>query len=106
MKQGAGLKFETAELRPVNFGAGQIGRQQVRGKLHPVKIGLNALAENVDGAGFGQTRRTFHQQVAVGQQRDQHPFHQDFLADDLAVDVVFELLQRGLAGIWAGSGHV
>ena len=86
MEQGAALELETAVLRAINFGAGQIGRQQIGGELHPVKVALDALAEYLDCARLGQPGRALHQQVAVGEYRDQQSLDQPLLADDLGAD--------------------
>ncbi len=67
MKQRSFLELEIALLRAVNFGAGQIGRQQVGSKLDAMEIGFDAFAEDVDGAGLGESRRAFDQNMAVGQ---------------------------------------
>ena len=55
--------------------------------------------QRADGQGFGQAGHAFEQDVAVGEQADQQPVHQLFLADDDAADFgaqSFDPAGRGL----------
>ena len=89
MKQRALAEFERAFLRTIDVGAGEIGRQQVRRELQAMKIAFDAVGEYLDCAGFGETRSTFHEQVAVAKQRDQHPVDQVRLTDNQPTRVCF-----------------
>ena len=86
MEQRAALELERTVLGPVDLGAGQVGGQQVGRELDPVKIGFDAVAQHLDGAGLRQARRAFNQQVSVRQQRKEQPVHQLVLADDMPGD--------------------
>ena len=98
VKQRAALKVKRPVLGPEHIGAGEVGWQQVRGKLDAVEVALYALAEYTDGPGLGKTRRALHQQVAVGQQRDQQAIHQLFLAQDTLGYLVLQVAERLLGG--------
>ena len=99
MKQRPLLKLETARLLAVDLGAGQISRQQIGGKLHPVKITLKRRGQHLDRARLGQPRRALDQQMPVRQERDEQPVDQPLLADDLLADVVLQTLD------FADGGH-
>ena len=86
VKQRAALELKGSVLRPIDLGAGQVGGQQVGRELHAVKVGVDAVTQHLDGAGLGQPRRTFHQQMSICQQGQQQPVHQLVLADDMAGD--------------------
>ncbi len=53
MEQRSALELETAVLGAIDIGTGKVGRQQIGGKLHSMKITLDAFAEYLDGTGFG-----------------------------------------------------
>ncbi len=92
MEQWPLLKMEGTVLGAVDLGAGQIGGQQVGGKLDAMEIPLHPHAQHIDGAGLRQARRTFHQDMPVRQQGEEHPFDQDFLADHLAAGIAAQAL--------------
>ena len=48
--------------------------------------------QRLDRERLGQAGHAFQQDVAVGQQADEQPFHQVFLADDHAADFVLQRL--------------
>jgi hypothetical protein len=93
------LEFESAFLGAVDLGAGQVGRQQVRGELDAVEIAFDAVGQHLDGGGLGQARRAFHQQVAVTEQGHGQAAHQALLANDQLVDSCFQLGKRGALGV-------
>lgn len=66
MEDRALLEHEGAGLRTVDLGAGDVGGEQVGSELDTVELGFEAFGEVLDGLGLGQSRRAFHQQVAVG----------------------------------------
>jgi hypothetical protein len=76
VKQRPLAELERTVLWPVDIGAGQIRRQQVGRELQPVKIALDTLGQHLDRARLCQPGRPLHQQVAVAQQRNQHPVDQ------------------------------
>src|SRR5690606_4268838 len=86
-------ELEAAVLRPVDLGAGEVGRQQVRRELEAVEIALDAFRQHLDGAGLGEARLTLDQQVPVAQERDQHAVDQMRLSDDQAAGVRFQPLE-------------
>ncbi len=67
MKQRALAKLEGAVLRPVDIGAGQVGRQKVGGELQTMKIALDTLGEHLDCARLGQPGCALYEHVAVAQ---------------------------------------
>ncbi len=54
------LEIKGAGFWTVDVGAGDVGRQQVGGKLHTVKVGFDAFGEGFDGLGFGQAGCAFY----------------------------------------------
>ncbi|MNM52338.1 hypothetical protein D3C81_634150 [compost metagenome] len=74
------LEHEAAGFRAVDFGAGDVGREQVGGELDAMELRFDAFGELFDGLGLGQARRAFDQHVAVGQEHDQQPLDQFLLA--------------------------
>ncbi|MNE24253.1 hypothetical protein D3C80_1175380 [compost metagenome] len=74
------LEHEAAGFRAVDFGTGDVGREQVGGELDAMELRLDAFGELFDGLGLGQARRAFDQHVAVGQEHDQQPLDQFLLA--------------------------
>ena len=84
----AALEFEGRLLRPIDLGAGQIGRQQVRRELDAMEVAFDARGEFLDRRGLGQTRRALDQQMAIGEQRDQQTIDERGLADDALAKLV------------------
>ena len=99
MEDRAGLEFEAAVLRAPDFGAGEVGGQQVRRELHAGEVRVQPRGERADGAGLGQARRAFDEQVPIGEQRDQQAFDQLGLPDDLGGELV---AQRREGDVQAG----
>ena len=62
-------------LLVVHQGANDVGREQVRGELHPREIAGNRVAQAFDGQGFGQSRHPFQKHVPVGQKTNQQTVH-------------------------------
>ena len=61
--------------------------------MQAMKIAFDAFGKNLDGAGLGQSRCPFHQQVAIAKQCNQHPVYQLRLTNDQIARVSFELLE-------------
>jgi hypothetical protein len=102
VKDRTAVEAEAAIVGAVDLGAGQVARQQIRGELDPVEIGLDPGGEGLDGTGLGESWGTFHQQMAVGEQRDQQPLDQDLLADDVLADAPAQRLKLGLDQVLGG----
>jgi hypothetical protein len=56
-----------------------------------VEVALDAVAQDLDRARFGEARCAFDEQVPVGEQRDEHSIQQPFLTDDETLEMGFEL---------------
>ncbi len=70
-KIGPRWNSNVACLRTIDFGAGEVGGQQIGRELDAVEVAFDARGEFLDRRGLGQSRRAFDQQMAVGEQRDQ-----------------------------------
>ena len=90
VEQRAFPEHERAVLRAVDLRAGQVRGQQVRRELQAMEVALHAVAQHLDGARLGQTRRALHQQVPVAQQRDQHAVEELLLPDHETGQVPFQ----------------
>ncbi|MNM46989.1 hypothetical protein D3C81_579470 [compost metagenome] len=77
------LEHEAAGFRAVDFGAGDVGREQVGGELDTMELGFDAFGQFLDGLGLGQARGAFDQHVAVGQEHDEQALDEFFLTKDL-----------------------
>ncbi|MNM98912.1 hypothetical protein D3C81_1114560 [compost metagenome] len=101
------LEDEGAVLRTVDLGAGDVRREQVGGELDAVELGLQAFRQVLDGLGLGQPGRTLHQQVTVGEERDEQTLDELFLAENLAGEKLSQRKKRltmGHRGIsWTGN---
>ena len=62
--------------------ADQIGRQKIGRELNALKVGLNHVGQSLDRQRFGQPGKTFEQNVAIAEQREQQALDQNSLADD------------------------
>ena len=101
------LEFETAGLWTVDFGAGEIGGQQIRRELDAVEIAFDARGEFLDCRGLGQARSAFDEQMAIGEQRDQQAVDECRLADDAARKFAAQCGKRGRQrAVSDGFGHV
>ena len=77
-------------LWAVDFGPCYVAGQKIGGELNAVKTALEPIRQRFNGAGLGQARGAFHQQVAVRQQGDNEALYQVRLANYLAAEPVFE----------------
>ena len=96
MKQRSALKHEARVLGPVDFGAGQIGWEQIGCELHAMEVALDAGRKLLYRGGLGQTRCTLHEEMAVRQQGDKEAVDQRVLADDSCTQGVAKLTERAL----------
>ena len=87
-KQWTLHEFERAVLFEVDLRPGQIGGQEVRGKLNAAEVTLDELRERLDGSRLGSTGKALHEYVAVGQQSDEQSLDDRFLADDRLLNAV------------------
>ena len=90
------LELELAALLglQVDLGAGHVRRQQVRRELDARQIGGEVFRQRLDRAGLGETRQAFDQQIAVGEQTDQHALDQMILAEHRFADPPLQFEQR------------
>jgi hypothetical protein len=58
-----------------------------------MEITLYAPGKLLDGRGLGESRRAFHQQMAVSQQRYQQVLYQGVLPDDAALQFPAQLVE-------------
>ena len=93
VKQRTPAKLEGSFLGTVDVGTRQVRRQQIRRKLQAVEVAFDTLRENLDGAGLGQAGGTFHEEMAIAEQCDQHPVDQVRLPDNQAARMCLELLE-------------
>jgi hypothetical protein len=83
MKYWSMLKSKRPVFRTVDIRSGHITRQEVRGKLNPVKITLNSFSQTFNRFGLGESWCTFHKQMPIGKQGDEKALDKLFLADYL-----------------------
>ncbi len=93
VKQRPFTKLEGTFLRPVDIGAGQVRWQQIRRELQAMKVTLDTLGQNLDRPGLGQARCALDQQMAIAQQRDQHPVDEVRLPNDETACMGLKLLK-------------
>ena len=84
-----------AVLRIVNQRADDVGGQQIGRELDAMKLRLHRRRERADGQRLGQSGHAFEQDVAVGQQADEQPVNELFLADDDVGDFLAQLADPG-----------
>ena len=84
-----------AVLRIVNQRADDVGGQQVGRELDAMKLRLDGRGQRADGQRLGQARHAFEQDMAVGEQADEQPVHQMFLADDDLADFLAQPADPG-----------
>ena len=60
-----------------------------------LKLRLHRRGERADGQRLGESGHAFQQDVAVGQQADEQPVHELFLADDDVGDFLAQLADPG-----------
>ncbi|MCY1235185.1 hypothetical protein D9M72_477920 [compost metagenome] len=81
-RPGLEAELTLAALGVVHLGARDIGRQQVRRELDARQLRLQVPRQHLDRARLGQARQSFHQQVAVSEQAQQHALDHVLLAND------------------------
>jgi hypothetical protein len=82
VEQRTGAELELALLVPIDVGADEVRRQQVRRELDAVKIPFDRFGQRLDRRGLGQPRQTLHEKMTVAQQADEHAVDESLLSDD------------------------
>jgi hypothetical protein len=91
-------------VRPVDAGADQVGRQQVRRELDALELAADRRGERLDRQRLRQPRHALDEQMAAGEQPDRHPLEQQVLTDDRALDLEQHLLE-GIRRRWGYRGR-
>ncbi len=91
---GSELDVELLLALPVDPGADDVGGHQVGRELDAGERSADHLGEGLDRERLGDAGNTFEQNVALGQQPDEHPLHQLILADDDPLDLEDGALER------------
>ena len=86
-EDGPELDVEVTVLRPVDPGADEVARHQVRGELDPVERPAQHLGGRLDRQRLRETRDAFDEQVAVRQEADEDSFEHRVLPGDDALDL-------------------
>ena len=100
---GPELGVERAVVGAVDAGADEVARDEVRRELDPPELSVERVREGPDREGLGEAGDALEQQVAAGEQRDEHALEHRVLADDDAPDLEQDRL-GGRARIGDGSG--
>ena len=79
-EDGAVLGVKCSFPRIIDQRANNVGRQHVRGKLQTLKFHLGGRRKRLERERLRQPRHAFQQDVAVGDEADQQPVHEIFLA--------------------------
>ena len=82
VKIGPRLTWNVPPAASKNFGADNVGRQQIDGELDAAELKIDGLRQGANQERFGQSRHALQEQVPAGQQGDHHPFDDYVLADD------------------------
>ena len=111
-KIGPERHLELAQLLVVDPRADDVGRHQVGRELDALELDAQRVGERLHRQRLGQTGHALDEQVAAGQEGDDHPLEQHVLADDHPLHLVQHLLERQLgrsaapgrrALIWQGA---
>ena len=66
------LALALVRARVEHRDAEDVAGKKIRRELQPLKASANCLRQTCHGGGLGQTRDSLNQQMAVGQQTDEH----------------------------------
>ena len=97
----AELGVEGAAVRAVDARADQVAGDEVRGELDPAERGMEDVGERLDREGLGEAGDALEEEMAAGEEGDEHPLEHRVLADDDPPDLV----EDGLGGL-PGVDHV
>ena len=82
------LGGKRALARIVNQRSDEVGGQEVRGKLEPLKAGADCLSQGLHRQGLGQTGDAFQQDMPVRQQPDNQAVYEILLTNNDLADSV------------------
>ena len=81
-------ELATAFGRVVDLRARDVRRQQIRRELNPREVRFKIRGERFHGARFREPRKTFNEQIAVGEQTHNQAIDESRLSDDRFADLV------------------
>ena len=93
------LGVESAVAGIVDLRAHDVGGQHVGRELDALKARVDGGGERAQRERLGESRHAFEQQMTVGDQADQEPVHEIFLADDDTADFLFQRPHPGGSGL-------
>ena len=93
------LGVESAVAGIVDLRAHDVGGQHVGRELDALKVRVDGGGERAQRECLGESRHAFEQQMTVGDQADQEPVHEVFLADDDPADFLFQRTHPGRSGL-------
>ena len=96
------LGVEALGRRPPDPGADDVAGHQVGGELQPGEAAADDVGQGAHGERLGHPGHALEQEVAAGEQSDQHPFDHEVLADDDALDLEQRALEHGAVGRRSG----
>ncbi len=86
------LELALAAFAEIDFGSGDVGRQQVGGELNARQAGFEVLGQALDRPGFGKPWQTLDKKVTVPEQTKQETLDHRLLTDDRLADSFAECL--------------
>lgn len=102
-KDGAVVDAEFRVAGIEDHGADDVGGEEVRGELDAFEIDAEGSGKAFDQEGFGQAGHAFEENVTVGQEGDEEPFDDGFLANDRFVDFAANFFGPRTGGIHGGE---
>jgi len=69
-----------------DFGAGDVGRHQIRGELDPAEVEIEGLGHRRDEEGLGESGHADQESVPVGEESSEDALHHVVLSDDPLFD--------------------
>ena len=103
-EDGPDLDVELGAVGPVDAGADEIGRHEVRRELDAMEGAAEDGRGRLDGQRLRETRDSLEEKVPARQQRDERALEEDVLACDHASDLVHRLLDRAVDSVAVGYG--
>ncbi len=94
----AELGVEAFGAGPVDAGADDVGRHQVRGELKAGERAADGAGEGLDGERLGDTGHALEQAVALREQAHHHALDEPLLADDHPLDLEHHPFEGGGVG--------
>jgi hypothetical protein len=90
---GPELDVELLPPLPVDTRAEDVGGHEVRGELQARERAPHHLRHRLHRQGLRDTRHALQEEVAAGQEADEHPLDQPVLTDDHALDLEDDALE-------------